>query len=137
MATSAPIRTFFSAENRRPIPGSVVGFRRSGGASRREDLWPVVHPGEEVFVRGGEPDEPVVGHREPGQRAGGGEDGVEGDRRVLVFTWDGALFGAICDALSAAVGRRSPPGDAAAGVLLVHRGAECGELGLGVDYWSF
>ncbi|OAY80108.1 S-type anion channel SLAH1 [Ananas comosus] len=43
-----------------------------------------VHAGEEIFVDGGEPGEPDHGDREPGGRARGGADGMEGDRRVHV-----------------------------------------------------
>lgn len=89
------------AAGERPLPGPLVGVRRAGGDPGREDLRAVVHEGEEVPVDDGESDEPVVGDREPGGRAGCGSHGVERERGLLVLAGDGALLRAVRDTIPA------------------------------------
>ena len=97
----------------------------------------MVHQREEVFVDGGEPHEPDVRDRKLGRGTGSGSHGVERECGLLVFTWNGALFGSVCDALSEVVWWRSASGVVEAGVLLVLSGAGGGELGLGIHCWLF
>lgn len=79
-----------------------------------------------VLVGRGQPDESAVGDREPGGGVGGGADGVEGERGVLVLAGDGALPGAVRHAVPEIARGERDNGDAEAGLLLVFRGAERG-----------
>lgn len=118
VASIASIGAIRGANNSNLL-GSVVGVRGAGGGAGREDLRAVVHEGEEVFVDGGESDQPDVGDRELGRGTSCGEHGLERECSMLVFAGDGALLGAVCYALSALVRWRSPSGVVEAGFLLV------------------
>nr|KYP44852.1 hypothetical protein KK1_033658 [Cajanus cajan] len=84
--------------------GAVVGVCGAGGGAGREDLRAVVHEGEEVSIRCGEPHEPDVGDRELGGGTRRRAYGLEGECGWVVFAGDGALLGLVCDALSAFIG---------------------------------
>ena len=65
---------------------------------------------------------------EQSQGTGGGSHGVERECGLLVFTWNGALFGSVCDALSEVVWWRSASSVVEAGILLVLSCTGCGRV---------
>lgn len=107
----------------------------SSGAGR-ENIWAMVHKRKEIFEQRCESHQPTVGDRKLGGGSGGGADGVEGERIVLVFAGDRSLFSAVCDALSALLRRGSAAVHAPTGVLSLHSSPKLRELGLGIHIWS-
>ncbi|KAL4271245.1 hypothetical protein GQ457_13G008350 [Hibiscus cannabinus] len=127
LASFASIRPLFHSRKSLLLRGSMVAFRRSSYCgARRENLRPMVHQREEVSIRRCESDEPVIGYREPGGCTSCGEYGVERECHWVLFTRDGALFGAICHALPTSIRHRSASDDVEAGFLLVLRRTERG-----------
>lgn len=81
-----------------------MALRRSDSGARRQDIRRVVHQREEVFIGGGQPDEPVVGDRELGGRVGGCANGLERECYVFVLVGYGTLSGAVRHTVSEVAG---------------------------------
>ncbi|XVE69799.1 hypothetical protein DITRI_Ditri10aG0020400 [Diplodiscus trichospermus] len=137
LASFASISAILDPKQPALLRGSVVGFCGSCYGAGCENLWSMVYEREEVFIGHCKPDEPIVSDREPGGCTSSSKYGVERERYLLFFTWDGALFGAVRDALPAFIRHRSDSDDVKARFLLVLRCPEHGQLGLAIYRWFF
>ncbi|KAK3231718.1 hypothetical protein Dsin_003599 [Dipteronia sinensis] len=103
MSSFASIRTVFHSEICL-LPNSMVGFHCPSFSTPCQNLRAVVYKRKKVSINSCQSDEQVISHRKFGWRTSYGKYGVKRERCVLVFAWDGALFGAFRDTLSAIIG---------------------------------